>query len=104
MELLRRHLKNQLHLLLPLAILLAALIGWASEPSVLDQLRLFVFDEFMDGISFISKVAKVAERHEHHPDIKVRYTTITLSVQTHSEGGVTSWDIGLARAIDRIKS
>src|SRR5208282_3036652 len=47
MERLRRHLKNQLHLLLPLAILLAALIGWASEPPALDQLRLFVFDEFM---------------------------------------------------------
>ena len=47
MALLRRFLKNQLHLLLPLAILLAALIGWASEPPALDQLRLFVFDEFM---------------------------------------------------------
>ncbi|MFI5022475.1 MAG: CHASE2 domain-containing protein [Alphaproteobacteria bacterium] len=44
---LRRHLKNQLHLLLPLAILFAALIGWASEPAALEQLRLFVFDEFM---------------------------------------------------------
>jgi len=57
----------------------------------------------MDGISFLNQVARVAERQEHHPDIKVRYTTITLSVQTHSEGGVTDWDIGLAKAIDRIK-
>ncbi|HML14721.1 MAG TPA: adenylate/guanylate cyclase domain-containing protein [Xanthobacteraceae bacterium] len=47
MERVGRHLKNRLHLLLPLAILLAALIGWASEPVALDQLRLFVFDEFM---------------------------------------------------------
>jgi 4a-hydroxytetrahydrobiopterin dehydratase len=66
--------------------------------------KTFVFDEFMDGISFLNKVAKVAERQEHHPDIKIRYTTITLSVQTHSEGGVTNWDIGLAKAIDRIKA
>ena len=81
---------------------LRGLRGWKRSGKFI--VKTFVFDEFMDGISFISKVAKVAERHEHHPDIKVRYTTITLSVQTHSEGGVTSWDIGLARAIDRIKS
>ena len=57
----------------------------------------------MDGVSFVNKVARIAEQQEHHPDIKVRYTTITISVQTHSEGGVTNWDIGLARAINRIK-
>lgn len=65
--------------------------------------KTFVFDEFMDGISFLNEVAKVAEKQEHHPDIRIRYTTFTLSIQTHSEGGVTMWDIGLARAIDRIK-
>jgi len=56
----------------------------------------------MGGISFIGKVARVAEKEEHHPDIHVRYTTITLSVQTHSEGGVTEWDLGLAGAIEKM--
>lgn len=63
----------------------------------------FEFEEFTDGISFLNKVAKIAERQEHHPDIKVRYTTVKLSIQTHSEGGVTNWDINLAKAIDGIK-
>jgi len=58
----------------------------------------------MEGISFLNKVARIAEKQEHHPDIKVRYTAITLSIQTHSEGGVTAWDVGLAKAIDRIKT
>jgi 4a-hydroxytetrahydrobiopterin dehydratase len=55
----------------------------------------------MDGISFLNGVAEVAEEQEHHPDIQVRYTTVTLSVQTHSEGGVTVWDLELAEAIER---
>lgn len=56
----------------------------------------------MEGISFISKVARVAEKEQHHPDIHVRYTTITLSVQTHSEGGITEWDLALAEAIEKM--
>ena len=43
----RRFLKDWLHLLVPLAIMVAALVGWASEPTPLEQLRLFVFDDFM---------------------------------------------------------
>lgn len=64
--------------------------------------KAFEFDEFMDGIAFVSRVAKVAEKEEHHPDVHVRYTTVTLSVQTHSEGGVTEWDIELAEAIEKM--
>jgi 4a-hydroxytetrahydrobiopterin dehydratase len=80
---------------------LRRLEGWKSRGRFIT--KTFVFGEFMDGISFLNKVANIAEEHEHHPDIKIRYTSITLSIQTHSEGGVTNWDIGLARAIDRIK-
>ena len=58
----------------------------------------------MEGIRFLNRVAKIAESYEHHPDIKVRYTTVRLSLQTHSEGGVTSWDIGLAKRIERAVS
>ena len=81
---------------------LRTLRGWKRSGRFIT--KTFEFDEFMDGISFLNKVARIAEAHEHHPDIKIRYTSIKLSIQTHSEGGVTSWDVGLARAIDRIKS
>ena len=63
---------------------------------------MFEFPNFRDGISFVNKVAEVAEKEEHHPDIHVKYTTITLSVQTHSEGGVTEWDIELAEAVEKM--
>ena len=72
--------------------------GWKHEGDYIT--KTFEFKRFMDGISFLNKVAEVAEEQEHHPDIHVRYTTVVLSVQTHSEGGVTEWDLDLAEAIE----
>jgi 4a-hydroxytetrahydrobiopterin dehydratase len=80
---------------------LESLKGWQHRGRFLT--KTFRFDEFMDGISFLNRVARVAERQEHHPDVKVRYARVTLALQTHSMGGVTVWDVGLARAIDRIE-
>jgi len=65
--------------------------------------RTFEFDHFMDAIAFVNEVAEAAEREEHHPDISIRYTTVKLSIQTHSEGGVTEWDFELAKAIDVVE-
>lgn len=78
---------------------LGALKGWKQEGHYIT--KSFEFPTFMDGIAFVGRVAATAEREEHHPDIHVRYTTVTLSVQTHSEGGVTEWDVELARAIEK---
>ena len=79
---------------------LKTLEGWKQDGAFIT--KAFEFDEFMSGIGFVEKVAEVAERQEHHPDIHVRYTTVTLSIQTHSEGGVTRWDLDLAEAIEKI--
>jgi 4a-hydroxytetrahydrobiopterin dehydratase len=79
---------------------LKRLKGWKHEGEFIT--KVFEFDCFMDGIEFLNRVAAVAEKEEHHPDIHVRYTTITLSVQTHSEGGVTQWDLDLAKAVERM--
>ena len=77
---------------------LKGLAGWQHEGGFIT--KTFEFPTFMEGIAFVEKVAAVAEREEHHPDIHVRYTTVTLSLQTHSEGGVTAWDFELAEAIE----
>jgi len=74
--------------------------GWKREGKFIE--KAFEFEKFMDGIDFVGKVARVAEKEEHHPDIHIRYTTITLSIQTHSEGGVTGWDLDLAKAIEKM--
>jgi len=75
--------------------------GWKHEGKFIT--KIFEFEHFMDAIAFVNEVAEAAEREEHHPDINIRYTTVKLSIQTHSEGGVTEWDIGLAKAIDVIE-
>ncbi|MDA4120633.1 MAG: 4a-hydroxytetrahydrobiopterin dehydratase [Thaumarchaeota archaeon] len=80
--------------------LLKTLKGWKHDGKFIT--KSFEFESFMEGIAFVSRVAEVAEMEEHHPDIHIRYTTVTLSVQTHSEGGVTEWDLELAEAIEKM--
>ncbi len=57
---------------------------------------------FSDGIRLVEQVAVVAEEMNHHPDIDIRYTTITFRLSTHSAGGLTANDLRLAAEIDRL--
>jgi len=63
--------------------------------------RTFGFDSFVDAMAFVNKVAKLAEKHRHHPDILVRYSKVTLTLSTHDAGGLTEKDFEMARHIDR---
>jgi len=58
------------------------------------------------GIVFIStsvpSVAEVADEEEHHPDIDIRYNKVRLLLSTHSKGGLTELDFGLAERIDTL--
>jgi 4a-hydroxytetrahydrobiopterin dehydratase len=78
---------------------LKKLEGWKRDGSFIT--KTYEFEEFMDGIELIRGVARVAEEREHHPDIHLKYTKVTLALQTHSAGGVTALDFGLAGAIER---
>ncbi len=77
---------------------LAKLDGWAYKGGFL--VKRFDFEEFMEGIEFIERVARVAEALDHHPDFEVRYTMVVLKIQTHTDGGVTKKDVRLAGDID----
>ena len=57
---------------------------------------------FLDGIGYVTKVAEVAEEMDHHPDIDIRWRTLTFRLSTHSEGGITDLDTTLAERIDMI--
>jgi 4a-hydroxytetrahydrobiopterin dehydratase len=57
---------------------------------------------FLEGIGLVSKVAEVAEEMDHHPDVDIRYTTLTFTLSTHSEGGLTAKDLELAGRIDAL--
>lgn len=55
---------------------------------------------FLEGVGLVVQVARAAEERDHHPDIDIRYTTVTLRLSTHSAGGITAQDVELAGAID----
>jgi 4a-hydroxytetrahydrobiopterin dehydratase len=57
-------------------------------------------DTFMDGIRLVATVAQLAESMNHHPDIDIRWRTVTFRVSTHDAGGITDNDLVLARHID----
>ena len=64
--------------------------------------RVVEFDEFMEGIDFVDAVAEIAEESGHHPDIDIRWCTITLRLTTHDVGGLTESDFEVAKKIDTL--
>jgi len=64
--------------------------------------RTFEFDEFMEAIDFVNSVAEIAEEAQHHPDIDIRYQTVTLTLTTHDLGGLTKMDFELASRVDNL--
>jgi 4a-hydroxytetrahydrobiopterin dehydratase len=62
--------------------------------------RTYRFRDFREALVFVNRVGDLAERAGHHPDIDIRYNTVTLALTTHDAGGLTSQDFDLARAID----
>ena len=65
-----------------------------------EMVRTVKADTFLDGIRLVATVAQLAEAMNHHPDIDIRYTTITFRVSSHEAGGITEDDLVLARHID----
>jgi len=64
--------------------------------------RTFRFEHFTDSMAFVNKVADLAERMQHHPDIMIRYNKVTLTLSTHDAGGITSNDFDFAGATDKM--
>lgn len=81
---------------------LPSLEGWSYHNDALH--RTFGFDSFLDAIAFINRIAAKAEDRDHHPEIRNVYTTVEVSLSTHSAGGVTDKDFDLAAAIDEATS
>ena len=63
--------------------------------------KVFEFDDFPSAIKFVTGVAKLADRYDHHPDIDIRYNRVRLALTTHSEGGLTGLDFDLAGDIEQ---
>jgi 4a-hydroxytetrahydrobiopterin dehydratase len=79
---------------------LSSLDGWERADGALR--RSIKFPTFLAGIDAVRRVAEHAEAADHHPDIDIRWRTVTFALVTHSEGGITDKDVGMAGEINRI--
>jgi 4a-hydroxytetrahydrobiopterin dehydratase len=74
--------------------------GWTLDGDAIR--KQFTFKDFLEAIAFVNRLAPEAERSDHHPDILINYTRVTLTYSTHSEGGLTEKDFAGAAAADRL--
>jgi 4a-hydroxytetrahydrobiopterin dehydratase len=79
---------------------LRGLPSWSAQESSLT--RIVELKSFAQAIQVVNRVAEIAENDDHHPDIDIRWRTLTFRVSTHSKGGVTALDISLAVEIDGV--
>ena len=73
---------------------LARLPGWTREGDMIR--RTFTFGDFKEAMAFVNRVADLAEEMNHHPDIDIRYSKVSLALTTHDAGGLTALDFDLA--------
>ncbi|MDC9822204.1 4a-hydroxytetrahydrobiopterin dehydratase [Devosia sp. ZB163] len=81
---------------------LRRLNGWIYDPAADAISHDFKFKSFPDAFSFMTRVALAAEKMDHHPDWSNTYNKVTITLCTHSAGGLTAKDIALAEKIDRL--
>lgn len=81
---------------------LKAVPNWSKRSKTI--LRTFKFEGFLKAIAFVNRIARKAQKLNHHPDIDIRYNKVTLKLTTHDEGGLTAKDFTLARQCDEVCS
>ena len=82
-----------------LAARLTDLPGWEVSAGMLS--KTFTVRSFAHGVLFIAAIGQLAEAASHHPDVNLHgYSHVTVSLVTHSEGGVTEKDCNLAAQIE----
>jgi 4a-hydroxytetrahydrobiopterin dehydratase len=74
--------------------------GWSQVSNEIT--RTFELADFNEAIGFVNRVALMAEKADHHPDIDIRWNRVTLTLSTHSEGGLTAHDLDLASYCDTL--
>ena len=72
--------------------------NWSKRAQVI--FRTFKFKGFLKSIDFVNRIARKAQKLNHHPDIDIRYNKVTLKLTTHDEGGITEKDFSLAGHCD----
>lgn len=79
---------------------LSELPGWSREGAAIA--KRFERGDFVGAVGFVSSLVEPAEAMSHHPDVAISWETVTVTISTHSEGGLTAADFELAAKIDAL--
>jgi 4a-hydroxytetrahydrobiopterin dehydratase len=77
---------------------LAGLPGWRQSGKALE--RGFVCAGFLEAMALLNQVAAIAQRLDHHPDMRIEFKKVRFTLSSHDAGGITARDLALAREID----
>ena len=80
---------------------LAGVLGWSRQDNAI--VRVVTLADFRGAILYVGAVAYLAEAANHHPDISIAWNKVTLTLSTHSAGGLTTNDFGLAEQINALE-
>jgi 4a-hydroxytetrahydrobiopterin dehydratase len=75
-------------------------LGWERQGDEL--VKVHKGKGFVGALVFVNAVGYLAEAANHHPDVDIRWDTVTLHLSTHSEGGITQGDLEMAKRIDAL--
>jgi len=81
---------------------LAALPHWTLRADGLAIARSFAFRDFAEAFAFMTRVALLAEKADHHPEWSNVWNRVNITLTTHDAGGLSTRDIALAKAIDAL--
>ena len=79
---------------------LAGLSGWGRSGDAIE--KEFKREDFVGSVRFVDSLVEPAEEMNHHPDLAISWDTVTVTLSTHSEGGLTESDFELAAKIDAL--
>jgi 4a-hydroxytetrahydrobiopterin dehydratase len=79
---------------------LSGMDGWERSGDAI--VKQFENGDFKGSVDFVNRLTAEAESMNHHPDLEISWSTVTVSISTHSEGGLTDNDFELARRIDAL--
>jgi 4a-hydroxytetrahydrobiopterin dehydratase len=79
---------------------LAALDGWERRGDAI--VKAYERGDFVGSVGFVDSLVAPAEEMGHHPDLEISWSTVTVTISTHSEGGLTAADFELAAKIDAL--
>ena len=79
---------------------LAGLDGWERTGDAIS--KRFELQDFKGSVDFVNRLLPEAEGMNHHPDLEISWNKVTVTVTTHSEGGLTDNDFELAKRIDSV--